>query len=181
MQIAALRENTELFPGPYLWLDLEGFIQYLELLLGLGFFWGGGDFRTGLAPRQEHWGNQSASLRAPTPRAWGIGNTGFPVLPVGSREAVADLPQASTTNLNEPHMLTGFSATLAPPVLPCCPSWGGSGGSEGKTSGPLHALHHLRAAEGCSSLELASPLARGKQDCKNSAHKGGGGVSAEDK
>lgn len=40
MQIAAVIENTELFPGPYLWLDLEGFMQYLELLLGLGFFGG---------------------------------------------------------------------------------------------------------------------------------------------
>jgi len=37
IQNAAARENTELFPGPYLWLDFQGFIQYLELLLGLGF------------------------------------------------------------------------------------------------------------------------------------------------
>lgn len=42
IQNAAVRENTELFPGPYLQLNLEGFIQYLELLLGLGFW--GGDF-----------------------------------------------------------------------------------------------------------------------------------------
>jgi len=77
-----------------------------------------------------------------------------------------------------PTPLAGFSATLTSLVPPCCQSQGGSGGGKAKTSRPLHMLHHLLAAEGCSSLQLMSPLARGEQNCKSSVQER---ASAEDK
>lgn len=76
---------------------------------------------TGLAPWQEHWGNQRASPRATYPQSLGNRKCWISSASGGSREAVANLFQASTTNLNEPHTACRIQChprTSSPTLLP---------------------------------------------------------------